>query len=174
VLDATITDRLTSPTFTMRNWEIAGPPSAYVQLPYQKVWGRVDLESPFEPVDGFFVVVDETAPAPDAGLHLRLQLVLGLRAERPGVSLISYRTDLDGRAGALRAIRPTRDDSAAFANAIPGGDRKGYRTLATVGELEALALRTLFVLDQEPERLTPHEGSPENGHSALDFVSVEE
>ncbi len=174
VLGDGITERLTSPTFAMRDWEIAGPPSAYVQLPYQKAWGRVDAEAPYEPIDGFFLVVDETAPAPDAGIHLRLQLVLGLRAERPGVSLISYRTDLDAHAGALRAVRPTRDEGAAFSNAIPGGERKGYRTLATVGELEALALRTLFVLDRQPERLQPHAGSPEAGESALDYVSVEE
>lgn len=174
VVDDATTERLTSPAFAMREWEIAGPPAAYVQLPYQKVWGRVDAEAPYEPIDGFFVVVDETAPAPDAGIHLRLQLVLGLRAERPGVSLISYRTDLDARAGALRAVRPTREDGAAFDNAIPGGERKGYRTLATVGELEALALRTLFILDREPHRLEPHEGSPEEGESALDYVAIGE
>lgn len=172
VLDDAITDRLTSPTFEMETWEIAGPPSAYLQLPYQKLWGRVESDSPYEPVDGCFVVVDETQPAPEAGMHLRMQLVLGLRADRPGVSLISYRTDLDARAGSRRAVHPSRDEGEAFSNAIPGGDRKGYRTLATVGELEALVLRALFVLDREPSRLESVDGSPEPGESALDHVRV--
>ena len=46
---------------------------------------RVTAEAPYEPVDGCFAVVDDTEPAPGAGAHLRIQLVLGLRADRPGV-----------------------------------------------------------------------------------------
>jgi hypothetical protein len=172
VVDDASADRLTAPTFEMRGWEIAAPPAAYVQLPYQKIWARVEAEAPYEPVDGFFIVVDDTEPAPDAGAHLRVQLVLGLRPDRPGLSLISYRTDLHPKAGVLRGVRPTREDGTAFANVIPGGERRNYRTVVTTGELEALALRTLFLLDRESERLEPHAGLEANGDSHLPHVLV--
>lgn len=172
VLDDAIARRLTTPSFAMRSWHIAGPPSAYVQLPYQRLWARVEADAPFEPVDGFFLVVDDTHASPAPGIHLRIQLVLGVRADRPGVSLISYRTDLDVASGALRAVHPTREEGEAFDNAIPGGERMGYRALATVAELEALALRTLYVLDRESMRLESLEGSPEPTESAIDHVLV--
>jgi hypothetical protein len=172
VFDDAATARLTAPSFDLRGWELAAPPAAYLQLPYQRVWARIESDAPYEPVDGVFVMVDETEPAPDAGAHLRMQLVLGLRRDRPGVSLISYRTDLDPRGGVTRAVHPTRADGAAFANVIPGGERMNYRTLVTTGELEALVIRALYILDRESSRLEQHFASATEGDSSLDHVLV--
>ncbi|HJU90452.1 MAG TPA: hypothetical protein VJ672_13775 [Gemmatimonadaceae bacterium] len=172
VFDDAMTARLTAPMFEMPSWELAAPPAAYLQLPYQRVWARIESDAPYEPIDGAFVLVDETEPAPEAGAHLRVQLVLGVRPERPGLSLISYRTDLDPRAGVRRAVQPTRMDGTAFANVIPGGERMNYRTLVTTNELEALVLRALYVLDSETMRLEQRSGSSVEGESALDHVLV--
>lgn len=170
VLEDDLMRRLTEPEHEMPPWELAAPPACYVQFPYQRLWARVAPEAPYEPADGMFIVVDDTAPAPDAGAHLRVVLVLGMRPSRPGISLITYRTDLDPRAAAQHARSPSREEGAPFANTIPGGDRKGFRTLISTSELEALAIRTLRWLDEHPERLQPQEGAAREGLSHLAHV----
>jgi hypothetical protein len=179
-----VTEALTAPTYEFGDWQLAAPPSCYLQFPYQRVWARVAPEAPFEPVDGCFAVVDETTPAPDAGAHLRVQLVLGLRADRPGVSLVSYRTDLNPSVPSRYAASPWRDGGAPFSNLIPGGERRGYKTLATTSELQALAIRAFHYLDRHPLRLIAHEGGiggaqdgnapGTNGESTGDALSGEE
>ncbi|HSJ65824.1 MAG TPA: hypothetical protein VK922_18225 [Gemmatimonadaceae bacterium] len=150
-------EALTDPRYSIGEWIVAGPPSCYVQFPAQRVWARVSPESPFEPVDGCFIVVDDTAPAPQSGAHLRALLVLGLRPERPGISLVSYRTDLDPRAAADHAEHPWREGAEPFGNAIPGGERQALHAIATTSELEALVLRVLHYLDRHPARLVARE-----------------
>jgi hypothetical protein len=172
VLDEAVTAQLTAPEYDFDDWVLAAPPSCYVQLPYQRLWARVAAEAPFEPVDGFFLVVDDTLPAPEAGAHLRAQLILGFRRDRPGVSLVSYRTDLDPHAAARYARAPWRESGPAFEGTIPGGERRGYKTLATTSELEALALRTLHYLDTHPLALVAEEGSGEEGETHLAHVIV--
>lgn len=169
---AEVTERLTANEYPMGQWILAAPPSCYLQFPYQRLWARVGVDEPFEPADGCFVVVDETAPAPEAGAHLRAQLVLGVRAGRPGVSLMSYRTDLDPHAVSSLARAPWREGAAAFANAIPGGERKGYRTIATTSELEALVLRAFNYLDTRPGALVAVPGSTKEGSTHLPYVEV--
>jgi hypothetical protein len=174
VFDETVTARLTAPEYDFGDWVLAAPPACYIQLPYQRLWARVATEAPYEPVDGFFMVVDDTAPAPEAGAHLRAQLILGFRRDRPGLSLVSYRTDLDPRRAARHARSPWREDAPPFESAIPGGERRGYKTLATTSELEALALRALHYLDTHPLALVAEEGSAEEGASHLAHVIVRE
>jgi hypothetical protein len=168
-----VTRELTEEEYDVGSWTFAGPPACYLQFPYQRLWSRVTAEAPYEPVDGCFVVVDETAPAPGAGAHLRMQLVLGLRAERPGVSLVSYRTDLTPTEVRELARRPWRDEGHPFASAIPGGERKGYRTLATTSELEALVIRALHHLDVHHDSLRAADGSSAEGQTHLAHVVVE-
>jgi hypothetical protein len=174
VMDEAVTAHLTAPEYDFGDWVLAAPPSCYVQLPYQRIWARVATEAPYEPVDGFFLVVDDTAPAPDAGAHLRAQLILGFRRDRPGVSLVSYRTDIDPRAVARHARAPWREDARPFESTIPGGERRGYKTLATTSELESLALRTLHYLDTHPLALAAEEGSGKEGETHLAHVVVGE
>ena len=166
------TEQLTASEYSMADWILAAPPSCYLQFPYQRLWARVGADEPFEPVDGCFVVVDETAPAPDAGAHLRAQLVLGVRTDRPGVSLMSYRTDLDPNTASRLAHTPWREGTAPFTNAIPGGERKGYLTIATTSELEALVLRAFHCLDTRPRALIAHPGSSLEGETRLPYIEV--
>ena len=172
VFDEAVTEMLTAPFFDLGGWELAGPPSCYLQFPYQRLWARVSADAPYEPVDGCFVVVDETEPAPEAGAHLRAQLLLGVRTDRPGVSLVSYRTDLDPREAEAHACCPWREDEQPYANLIPGGERKGYKTLATVSELEALLIRALCYLDRNSKRLVSELGSDAPGETHLPHILV--
>lgn len=173
VLSPEALEVLAAPGYSLGTWELAGPPSCYVQFPAQRVWARVAADAPFEPVDGCFIVVDDTAPAPQAGTHLRALLVLGLRPERPGISLVAYRTDLDPRTAAAHAEHPWREDAAPFANAIPGGERQALRAITTTSELEAIVLRTLHYLDRNPARLVAREpAQPGEGDTALPHTEV--
>ena len=166
-------EQLVASDYSLGDWLLAGPPSCYLQFPAQRLWARVTVDAPFEPVDGCFVVVDDTVPAPDSGAHLRALLVLGLRPERPGVSLVSYRTDLDPVRAAEHAEHPWREDAAPFANAIPGGERQSLHAITTTSELEGLVLRALHLLDSHPEQLVPRE-APEGseGFTALPYIEV--
>lgn len=167
-----VTEHLTVREYAMDGWILAAPPACYVQFPHQRFWARVGAEEPFEPADGCFVVVDDTAPAPQAGAHLRVQLVLGVRTDRPGVSLMSYRTDLDPYSVSRLARTPWREGGDPYSNAIPGGERKGYLTLATTSELEALVLRSFHYLDTHPLSLISHPGSSMEGETRLPWIEV--
>lgn len=161
-IESSVAMQLTEPEYAMGDWIFAAPPSSYIQFPYQKLWARVSADSPYEPLDGVFVVAANTQERADSGVHVRVQMVLGLRPDRPGVSLVSYRDDLVPTKVAARAERPWRAEGVAYANAIPGGERMGYRTLATTSELEALVIRALHYLDTHPDRLervTEHAGA---------------
>ncbi|MBK5189009.1 MAG: hypothetical protein JJD97_12260 [Gemmatimonadaceae bacterium] len=147
------TSLVTDADYAIGDWILAGPPACYLQFPYQRLWARVSASAQYEPLDGIFAVAAETESKVDSGTHLRMQMVLGLRPDRPGVSLVSYRDDLDPAKVAARAEHPWRADGAPYANLIPGGERMGYRTLATRSELEALVIRSFHYLDTHLDRL---------------------
>jgi len=132
----------------------------------------VAADAPYEPLDGVFTVAANTQERADSGVHVRVQMVLGLRPDRPGVSLVSYRDDLDPTKVAARAMRPWRAEGVAYANAIPGGERMGYRTLATTSELEALVIRAFHYLDTHPDRLERVTEDAGEDASHLPYVHV--
>jgi len=144
--------QFTHPVSDLHDWVLAAPAACYLQFPAQRIWARVGPDMPYEPADGCFVAVRDGA-SDDAGAHLRVLLVLGLREERPGISLVSHVATFDPRAAADRGRAPWREGTAAFSNAIPGGERMGYRTIATMSELEALVLRALRHVDRHPDAL---------------------
>ena len=172
VFEEPVARALTEPMVGLEDWSPELPSASYLQLPHHLAWARVNPDAPFEPADGCFVVMDHTEPAPGAGLHLRVLLVLGLRQDRPGLSLVSYRTDLEPRGGLRRAAQPTRENGVAFANLIPGGERRGYRTIATNGELEALVVRALGYVAAHPESVVPASGSAADGETHLPHYVV--
>lgn len=169
VLSDAAAARLTVPDYDGAGWRFAAPPACYVQLPYQRIWSRVSDDAAYEPVDGCFVA----ARALPGGRHeLSLLAVLGLRRERPGVSLVPHRATLDDADVAARIARPWREGAEPFANAIPGGELKGYRTMATASELEALVLRTLQALDTGSRALVRAEGGSGGNESGLPHVLI--
>jgi hypothetical protein len=171
-LEDAVTSLLTESEYKMDDWIFAAPPACYLQFPYQKLWARVSADAPYEPLDGIFAVAAETEQRAGAGAHLRVQMVLGLRPDRPGVSLVSYRDDLDPAKVAARAEHPWRAEGGAYSNAIPGGERMGYRTLATTSELEALVIRSFHYLDTHPDRLDRVAETGGEGVTQLPYVRV--
>jgi hypothetical protein len=161
--------RLTAAGYSAAAWRFAAPPACYLQLPYQRFWARVAADAAYEPVDGCFVSVREPSP----GAHeISILAVLGLRRDRPGVSLIVHRATLADADVAAHAGDPWREGAAPFENAIPGGELMGYRTLATASELEALVLRALRELDANSPALVGAPGTAGEGESALPHVLV--
>ncbi|HJR62821.1 MAG TPA: hypothetical protein VJ803_03905 [Gemmatimonadaceae bacterium] len=170
--DPEVVDLLTAPHASLEDWRLAGCPSCYLQLPEQRIWARVSVDAPYEPADGIFVVVDDTEPAPETGVHLRAQLVLGMRPDRAGLSLVSYRTDLDPRSAPALAEHPWRENDAPFADLTPGSARHGHLTLATTSELQALVIRALHHIDRNTDQLIAESGSAADGESKLPHLRV--
>jgi hypothetical protein len=163
VIDDAAAARLIEAETAREPWRFAASPSCYVQLPYQRVWARVSEQAAYEPVDGWFAA----ARTLSGGAHeIALLAVLGLREDRPGVSLLAHRASLAEHDVTEHLAHPWREGAPPFANAIPGGERMGYRTLATRSELEALALRTWRALDEGASALERHEGVSEGGANA--------
>lgn len=171
VLTPAALDRLAAPGYSLGSWTLSRPAACYVQFPAQAWWARVGPDAPFEPVDGCFVVVGDAQSSAPPGVPLRILLILGLRPERPGVSLVPYAATVDPRSPASRADQPWREGGEAFANAIPGGERRGLRAIITTSELEAIVLRILHELDRHPERL--HARAPEHTAGSTMFAYTE-
>lgn len=169
-----ITSSLIASAYDMDAWQLAAPPSCYLQFPNQRLWARVAPDAPFEPVDGCFVAAEESSTNGATRVELRVLLVLGLRPERPGISLVFDRMDLDAGEAARRAAQAWSDGEIAFATSLPGGEQRGLRVLATRGELETLVLRALHALDTRPKLLVAHPAgeSREPNDSRLAYVDV--
>ena len=167
VLRDTVVERLVDPGYALGAWRFAAPPACYLQLPYQRLWARVADDAAYEPLDGAFCA----ARTLTGGTHeLSILAVLGLRPERPGISLLRHRVIVSDEDAAARAVSPWREGAPPFANAIPGGELKGYHTLATASELEALALRALHYLDMNSRALVAAPGSDGETESRFPHV----
>ncbi|HXY31020.1 MAG TPA: hypothetical protein VEI06_09950 [Gemmatimonadaceae bacterium] len=164
---------LAQPSYAMADWALAAPPSSYLQLPYQRFWSRVSPHAPFEPVDGIFVATRDLGTGREGAIELRALMVLGLRPERPGISLIPARLVVRRGEESRFASPPWRGDGPPFANALPGGERKGYRAIVTADELTALVVRALHVLDTRTTDLRLREATPGGEASALPSVEVD-
>ena len=76
-----VTRELTQEEYDVGDWTFAGPPACYLQFPHSPLAGARDDElAPHQLVDGCFVVVDGTEPAPGAGapeIAARVRLARG-------------------------------------------------------------------------------------------------
>lgn len=110
----------------------AAPPAeaGYVQLPRNLLWAAADEGDTPEPADGFFWSATSS--------RLDLLLILGLRAGRPGVTVVdvSLEGGYDLAQWAGTKARPDGDD---FANVLPGGELQSYHALMNHAELVRLA-----------------------------------
>jgi hypothetical protein len=136
----------------MEGWELTLPePSLYLQLPHNLFWGSVSPESTPEPVDGMFVT---GAPGRDLSgnpfIRLEVLMVLGLRRERAGFSVIPFDTEAGPGIAAVWAEGGSRESGADFENVLPGGEISGLYSLLTVGEVLKLLGRILWYIDRYP------------------------
>jgi hypothetical protein len=137
-------------------WHFRAPAKAgYLHLPRNLLWARVTEDVPAEPADGFFwTMIDtaargsEDAEVGDGGARLEprlpasvaLLLVLGLREDRPGFTVVDAMAsppDPPGHWGDTNA----RGEGEDFANILPGGELSHLHGIVNVAELFKLASR---------------------------------
>jgi hypothetical protein len=105
----------------------AAPGVRYVQLPERTVWAEPNPGEPHEPLDGCYVLLSASA--------VTVLAILGFRPERGGFTIVEAAAPFP-----LGVPGPRPDGAAPFANVLPAGDRMGFRSVVSPGELVALAL----------------------------------
>ena len=138
--------------------------AGYAQLPQHLVWVRSDEDSPPESLDGFFWVRSSDE-------HLGLLLALGMRGERPGLSVVSL-GELPLAEASEWSRLPARDGGGDFSSSIPGSDLEGLYELRSGGEALKLAARVLWRIEcggGSSDGVTP-EGSSSDGPRASDLA----
>lgn len=121
-------------------WTLLSPePAGYVQLPRHLFWAGVTEDAPPEPVDGFFWTVAAQSGRDIACLELLL--VLGMRADRPGFSVVDVTGRVPPGGAAGWAASRVRADGPDFDNVLPGGELE--RLYAITSPAEALKLAEL-------------------------------
>jgi hypothetical protein len=108
------------------------PEACYVRLPERRIWAQIHPEAPHEPMDGLFAVIAAN------GAEMTVVAVLGVRADRAGFSQIAVTVSRGDLIAAAQAIR-----YPLFAPVMEGGERAGFRSIATEGELLHLARLSL-------------------------------
>lgn len=125
-------------------------PAGYIQLPRHLVWSHPDPEGPAEDLDGIFWTRA-------AGDSLALLAALGIRSDRPGLSVIPLPPMPLADASAWTRLEARGTD---FETTLPGGELDELYSVMTAGELLKLAARVFQYLDAVPESLGAEETSP--------------
>jgi hypothetical protein len=112
-------------------------PAGYIRLPRNLVWAAPAPGLRPEPADGFFWM----AAAP----MLHLLLVLGVRPDRPGFSVVAATGELP--AAGHWADADARPGGRDFATTLPGGELDRLYSLETETELLKLASLCFHDLD---------------------------
>ena len=134
--------------------EVPAPPadSGYLQLPRNLFWGEAVEGGAVEPLDGLFWTCGA-----DGVVHVLA--VLGLRDDRPGVSVV----DLPGITPPvfLDAVgQPAREKGTDFESDLPGAELEGLYSVKTGAELVKLLGRAFALLHRRPELLGAVEHPP--------------
>ena len=139
-------------------WELTPPhPAGYLQLPRNLVWARVAEGAPAEPVDGlFWTMVGRDDPGRPPFPRLDTLLVLGVRSDRPGLSVVAVGAALPGAPGHwadvhARATAPEGAGGADFANVLPGGELGGLHSLVNEAEVLKLISQLFWHVALHPE-----------------------
>jgi len=139
--------------------------TGYLQLPRHRVWARVAEIGQPEAVDGAFWTLSGSGGA----VRLDLLLVLGMRPDRAGFSVVPVGTVLEGGTAAdwMKDARPGGND---FANTLPGGELEGLVSLETPAEALKLLASWFRYLERHPESLgtverNPAEAAPASSHA---------
>lgn len=123
-------------------WELIPPhPAGYLQLPRHLVWSRVTESATPEPVDGlFWTMIGADDPELPPYPRLDLLLVLGLRPDRPGFSVVDVGVELTGEPSGHWADADARPGGRDFENVLPGGElRELYAIITPTEALKAFS-----------------------------------
>jgi hypothetical protein len=153
LFDGAVARFLVESATSTTSWAFNAPyASCYLQLPANLFWASISPDAQPEPVDGYFVTVD--APRGDAGDRmLDALMVLGIRRERAGFSVVPFQTEVGPGVEADWAESPGRESGRDFQSALPGGDLANIYSILTSGEAMKLAYRLLWYIDRFPDQL---------------------
>ncbi len=148
-VERALAKRLLAQPPAVGEWELSPPhPAGYLQLPRNLLWARVAASAPAEPADGlFWTMVGREDPLLPPYERLDALLALGLRSDRPGLSVIPVAARLPAGPGHWADVRAREADPGApqspdFGNVLPGGEIGGLHSL--VNEAEVLKLVSLL------------------------------
>lgn len=153
VLDTAVARALVDETPTVGDWTLTVPSRAgYLQLPRNLFWAAPAPGMRPEPADGFFWVYGEPAAAAPS---LQVLVALGLRPDRPGISVIPAEGVLDDVSH--WADERGRDDGEDFGSTMPGGELDRLYSLETATEVLKLASLCFWQVSARPESLGAQE-----------------
>jgi hypothetical protein len=157
-LDRAVVRYLVEGTPGLEGWEFRIPkPCVYLQLPSNLFWASISTDLPPEPVDGMFLTMAAQAdPLGEQYQDLQVLLVLGIRRDRPGFSIIPFDTEVGAGIPAVWAETPGRDAGDDFENLLPGGEIQGLYSILTTAEALKLAARALWYVDTHSEDVDLH------------------
>jgi hypothetical protein len=113
--------------------------AGFVRLPRNLFWASPAPGLQPEAADGFFWTF---CPESDGGATLHLLLVLGVRPDRPGFSVVPAAGEAVDVARSAR--RPVRSGGTDFATTLPGGELGRLHSIETTAELLKLAALCLL------------------------------
>ncbi len=170
VVEPELARRLLARPPTVGEWELTPPhPAGYLRLPRNLVWARVAEGAPAEPVDGlFWTMVGRQDPATPPYDRLDTLLALGLRSDRPGLSVVPVAARLPGGPGHGADLRarespPDAPAPADFANVLPGGELGGLHSLVNEAEVLKLVSLLFWHAASHPGAVGPGAGGSEAG-----------
>ncbi|MFC1660664.1 hypothetical protein ACFL3S_04230 [Gemmatimonadota bacterium] len=150
LLDSGVVRHLTRSGPEEAEWAARLPAAAgYVQLPQHLLWAPGGEGVAPESVDGFFW----SSPSDE---NLSILLVMGIRKDRPGVTVVSLPT-IPLSAAAPWASLQVRAEGEDFSSSLPGGEVEGLYALEAGAEALKLAMRTFWYVDSFPERVQDRE-----------------
>ncbi len=167
VVERGLARRLLARPPAVGEWELTPPhPAAYLQLPRSLLWARIAETAPAEPVDGlFWTMAGRADPAAPPYARLEALLALGLRSDRPGLSVVAVSAPLRGGSGHWADVR-ARDvatgatgvpGTADFANVLPGGELGGLHSLVNEAEVLKLISLVFWHAATYPDSVVPGE-----------------
>jgi hypothetical protein len=141
-------------------WSGALPTDAgYLQLPLHLFWSHSKSEGPAEPLDGIFW-------ARGSGDTLTLMVALGIRGDRPGLSVVELPPLPLGDA-ARWVEGGMREEGSDFATTLPGGEMDRLYSVVTLGEVLTLVARVFAAMAADPALVGELERAPKaNGGGA--------
>lgn len=147
-------------------WDLRLPhQSLYVQLPPNLFWASVSPDAPPEPVDGFFAgCMRGTDPLGVEFERIEVLMVLGIRRNRAGFSLISFDAEVVPGIVASWEETPGREGERDFESILPGGEMAGLYSILTLTEALKLVARTLWYVDLHPGLVTGHAAPERREH----------
>lgn len=128
-------------------------PAGYVQLPQHLFLIPGPGGKPAESLDGLFW------SAPD-GENISLLIVMGIRRDRPGLSVVPLPT-LPVSAAAEWAASQVRSSGRDFASSLPGAEVENLYGLEAGAEAVKLAMRVFWYLDVFPGSVSDGAKAPE-------------